>query len=62
MEQKFISWNGKKCTHCGRCVRVCEYQVFLKPGDRISIDTSKCIGCGICATACPKKALELIPR
>ena len=57
-----ISWNGKKCVHCGLCVRRCLMDVFAKPGDRITMDTTKCVGCGICATACPKGALELISR
>ncbi len=57
-----ISWDGKKCVHCGLCVRRCMMDVFKKPGDRITIDTSRCVGCGICATACPKGALELVPR
>lgn len=60
--EHIISWNGKKCVHCGLCVRRCMMNVFAKAGDRITIDTTKCVGCGICATACPKKALELVKR
>ena len=60
--EHIISWNGKKCVHCGLCVRRCMMNVFAKSGDRITIDTTKCVGCGICATACPKKALELVKR
>jgi Pyruvate/2-oxoacid:ferredoxin oxidoreductase delta subunit len=60
--EHIISWNGKKCVHCGLCIRRCMMKVFAKPGDRITIDTSKCVGCGICATACPKGALELIKK
>lgn len=60
--EHIISWNGKKCVHCGLCVRRCMMNVFTKSGDRIAMDITKCVGCGICETACPKKALELKKR
>ncbi len=60
--EHIIHWDGTKCVHCGLCTRRCMFHVFTKSGDRISVDTTDCVGCGICATACPKGALELIPR
>lgn len=46
-----------RCTHCGRCARVClRHRVT---GTSHDIDRAGCAGCGRCAAACPAGALSL---
>ncbi|MGA6926772.1 MAG: 4Fe-4S binding protein [Desulfosarcina sp.] len=57
------------CTHCGLCVKRCQYGAFHHDGSRLSVkgkkrkavlfDPSKCYGCGICMTGCPAGCIDM---
>lgn len=58
------------CTHCGLCVKRCQYGAFHSDGSRVQIkgkrrkavvfDALKCYGCGICMTGCPAGCIDMV--
>ena len=53
-----ITYDEKKCLHCGNCVRVCPENALTMEGDRrIHVDFSRCAGCLSCTGECPGHAL-----
>ena len=59
------------CTHCGTCVKRCQFGAFFWGAEKIQIngkirkpvlfDPDKCWGCGLCATACSQAAVSMVP-
>jgi NAD-dependent dihydropyrimidine dehydrogenase PreA subunit len=59
------------CTHCGLCIKRCQFGAFYHDGSRVRIkgktrktvvfDALKCYGCGICMTGCPKGCIDMTP-
>lgn len=47
--------DGERCTHCGRCVRICPSQAIAK-GDELHTSASRCIRCCACVKGCPTGA------
>ncbi len=60
--------NSNKCTLCGKCREVCEYNaIAVLPksprGDgKVLIFQELCHGCGACAMLCPEQAIKEIDR
>ena len=53
-----ITYDGKKCLHCGTCVRVCPEGALSAGEDgRIYVDFHRCDGCLTCTRECPGHAL-----
>jgi MinD superfamily P-loop ATPase len=50
--------NKEKCTSCGKCVAVCNYNVFAKVKNEILTFPELCHSCGACYYFCPKQALS----
>lgn len=46
------------CTHCGRCVEVCEFNALAKLADNILVFPQLCHGCGTCMLNCPVGAIS----
>ena len=46
------------CIQCGKCAKVCEKVMVLKPEN----PASKCISCGACVKACPMGVLEIVEK
>ncbi len=46
-----------KCTHCGRCVKVCPKQCIRLDKKGIKVDYRKCIACFCCQETCPAAAI-----
>jgi ferredoxin len=59
--ENVIELDASKCIVCGKCVKRCHFEVFLKEG-KILVDEAKCVGCGICVQSCPTGALKLKGR
>ena len=60
MEKKMVAVrNLELCTKDCLCLYVCPYGA-TDTEDSV-IDVNKCTGCGACATACPSKAISMIP-
>lgn len=47
-----------KCTLCGRCAQICEYNALAKIGTNILVFPQLCHGCGSCLLQCPEKAIN----
>jgi ferredoxin len=58
--------DGKKCTGCETCARICPVvaiSVVNVEGHRVAkIEQDECQACGICATRCPQHAICLEER
>ena len=62
----------KKCTGCGKCVKVCPVEAIKwvsndkeidgKSGKKAKINKEICLGCGVCVRACPKNSIVLEKR
>lgn len=53
------SVNLEKCTGCGSCEDLCNWDALKVTDERLDILTENCEGCGVCVCACPEEALRL---
>ncbi|MFZ5981379.1 MAG: ATP-binding protein [Candidatus Zixiibacteriota bacterium] len=51
-----------KCTFCGKCSGICEYNALAVLNDKVMVFPSLCHSCGGCVQICPEQAIEEIPR
>lgn len=52
--------NTKKCSNCGKCVRICQRSVHnIDVEGKHSIKYENCIGCGQCVDYCRNEALKI---
>jgi len=49
-----------KCTQCGNCAKVCDYDVHHFMDGKHTIDHNKCTQCGKCVETCNFSALKII--
>ena len=47
-----------KCTYCGRCAEVCQYNAIAVVGERVLVFPELCHGCGSCTLNCPTGAIH----
>ncbi|NLZ64090.1 MAG: P-loop NTPase [Lentisphaerae bacterium] len=50
-------WDASKCTACGKCAEVCNYNAIAVIKKKVLIFNELCHSCGACAWVCPAKAL-----
>lgn len=60
MEYPFI--DDEKCTACGKCVSVCQFNALAKVKNDIMLFEKLCHGCGACEIACGYDALTYKKR
>lgn len=46
-----------KCTFCGACAEICQFEAISLKKGQYSIDQLNCEGCGYCARICPAQAI-----
>ncbi len=51
-------WDKTKCTACGKCAEVCNYNAIAVVKDKVLIFNELCHSCGACAYVCPEGALK----
>jgi len=51
-----------RCTLCGLCADVCEYNALAVLGDEVLLFPELCHGCGSCSLVCPEGAISEGPR
>jgi len=49
-----------RCTHCGRCVAVCNTHAHALADGRHAYRATACIGCGLCVAVCPPGAIAMM--
>lgn len=47
-----------KCTFCGKCAEICEYNAIAVLKDKVLIFSELCHGCGGCTLLCPEGAIS----
>ncbi|MBM3404779.1 MAG: CoB--CoM heterodisulfide reductase iron-sulfur subunit A family protein [Bacteroidetes bacterium] len=56
--------DAEKCTWCGKCQEVCEYDAIFQVETNgklvAAVNEAVCKGCGICTPVCPYDAIDLI--
>jgi len=52
----------KKCTHCGKCAKVCAYNAIAVLKEYVLTFPELCHGCGACSYLCPEKAISEVPH
>lgn len=56
------AFDAEKCTLCGRCVEVCQFNALAKVKDEIILFEKLCHSCRACAIACDYDAISFTPR
>ena len=54
--------NKSRCTYCGECARVCEFNAIVVIKEKVLIFPELCHGCGGCSYICPVDAIEEVER
>jgi MinD superfamily P-loop ATPase len=50
--------NQKKCTHCGKCSKFCEYNALAVIPQEVILFKELCHGCGLCSLVCKEGAIK----
>lgn len=56
-----MSVDTQRCTACGKCIDICQWDAITKEGTIVSIDEERCEGCGACRRVCPENAIRIEP-
>ena len=60
--RKVPFWNEDKCTLCGKCKSVCQFNAIVQLPGNIMIFPELCHSCFACSELCPEMALPMINR
>jgi len=59
---KFVmvpSWDEEKCTHCGKCTKLCRFNALVKIPSEVMVFEELCHNCYLCSELCPSGALVM---
>lgn len=59
--QMIPEWLEERCTLCGKCTEVCQFNALVKAGQKILVFPQLCHGCGSCSLNCPELAFREVP-
>ena len=54
-------WEREKCTFCGKCQEVCNFNAIINLGTMIMVFPKLCHSCYACSELCPESALLMKP-
>lgn len=54
-------WDATKCTLCGLCEEVCNFNAIIQLGESIMVYPKLCHSCYACSELCPVSALPMQP-
>lgn len=54
-------WDATKCTLCGLCEEVCNFNAIIQLGETIMVYPKLCHSCYACSELCPASALPMQP-
>ena len=54
--------DASRCTLCGRCAEVCQFNAIAVAGERVLVFPNLCHACGSCQLHCPEDAIREIPH
>jgi len=55
-------WEQEKCSLCGLCQEVCNFNAVIQLVDQILVFPELCHSCYACSELCPADALPMIPK
>ena len=55
------NWDASKCTLCGLCQEVCNFNAIIQLGSSILVYPKLCHSCYVCSELCPVNALPMEP-
>jgi len=55
-------WDQQKCSMCGICQEVCNFNAIIQLGPQIKIFPQLCHSCYACSELCPTGALPMVPK
>ncbi len=58
--KKIPSWIEDKCSFCGKCHSVCQFNAIIQLPELILIYPDFCHSCHACSGLCPEQALQMI--
>ena len=56
------TWESEKCTLCGHCVEVCNFNAIIKIAEEIIVFPELCHSCYACSELCPTDSLPMEPK
>jgi MinD superfamily P-loop ATPase len=58
---RIMSIDPARCTACGQCVTICQWNAITAQNNIVSIAADRCEGCGACLHVCPADAVLIRP-
>lgn len=56
------AWDANKCTFCGKCTKVCNFQALAMLPQQVLVFEELCHSCYACTELCPENALPMKER
>ncbi len=53
-------WDENKCTFCGQCQEVCNFNAIMKLDTQVIVFPELCHSCYACSELCPSQALPMV--